>query len=193
LLYNPISVGAIIGGVFFWRRHKPEFWVCIGVVVTNLVFLARYDHWHGGGSWGPRLLLPITPFVILFLGSLLEKIPRESYINLGLAALIALSIIIQIPGVSVNYVRFLQRVYDLSADQYYQRVTYEVPYSPLIGQWVEMREVVGNLRDPSRRAVISQLAFGEHADMSAENAMQVLSANLPDLWFIYLRFISGSS
>jgi hypothetical protein len=193
LLYNPISVGAIIGGIYFFRRHRPEFWVCVGMVVTNLVFLAKYDHWHGGGSWGPRLLLPITPFVILFLGSLLEKIPRDSPINLGLAALIALSIIIQIPGVSVNYVRFLQRVYDLSDEQYYQRVTFEVPYSPLIGQWAEMREVVGNLRDPGRRVVISELAFGERTDGSAERAMQVLSANLPDFWFIYLRFILGNS
>lgn len=192
LLYNPITIGAIIGVFFFWRQHKPEFWVIVGIVATNLVFLAKYDHWNGGGCWGPRLLLPITPFVILFLGSLIEKIPQKSHLNAVLAALIVLSVVVQIAGVSVNYARYLQKVYDLSIDQYYQRVTFEVSYSPLIGQWFEMREVVGNLRDPARRAAISQLAFGEEADMSWEQAIAVLSANVPDFWLVYLSFVRNS-
>jgi hypothetical protein len=189
LLFNPISIGAIIGAFFFYRRHKPEFWVIIGLVAANLVFLAKYDHWNGGGCWGPRLLLPITPFVILLVGSLIEKIPQKSYLNVVLAVLIALSVVVQIPGISVNYARYLQKVYDLSIDQYYHRVTFEIPYSPLIGQWSEMREVVGNLRDPARRDVILQLAFGEEADASERRAIETLSANVPDFWFVYLGFI----
>jgi 4-amino-4-deoxy-L-arabinose transferase-like glycosyltransferase len=189
LLYNPISLGAIVGAFLFWRRHRPEFLVITGVVVTSLVFLAKYDHWHGGGCWGPRLLLPITPFLILPLGSLLEEIPKKSYLNLLLATLIALSVIIQILGVSVGYARFLQKVYGLSVDQYYQRITFEIPYSPLIGQWPEMREVFGNLRDPARRAAISQIAFEKDADMSGGQAIEMLATNLPDFWFIYLHFV----
>lgn len=192
LLYNPISLGAFVGSFFFWHRHKPEHLAILGIVAASLVFLAKYDHWNGGGCWGPRLLLPITPFVILPLGSLIEKIPKKSYLNALLAALIALSVIVQIPGISVNYARFLQAIYDLSVDRYYQRVTFEGPYSPLIGQWVEMRQVVGNLRDPARRTTISRLAFEEDSDMSQGQAITVLSANLPDFWFVYMSFVRGS-
>ena len=192
LFYNPIIIGALLGVPLFWRRHKPEFWVITGVVAVNLGFLAKYDYWHGGGCWGPRLLLPITPFLILPLGSLIEKIPKKSSLNFLLAVLIALSIVVQIPGAAVNYVRFMQRVYDLSVDQFYQRITFEIPYSPLIGQSTEMREVFGNLRDPARRAVISQIAFEQDADMPEGQAINVLSANLPDFWFVYLHFVHNN-
>jgi hypothetical protein len=192
LFYNPIIIGAIIGVLLFWRQHKPEFWVITGIVAINLGFLAKYDYWHGGGCWGPRLLLPITPFLILPLGSLIENIPKKRSLNLLLAMLITLSIVVQIPGVSVNYVRFMQRVYGLSADQYYQRIIFEIPYSPLIGQWVEMREVFGNSRDPSTRAVLSQIAFEQDADRLEGEAIKVLSANLPDFWLVYIHFVHRS-
>jgi hypothetical protein len=192
LLYNPVIVGAIVGAFIFWHRRRAEFWVIVGIVVTNLLFLAKYDHWHGGGSWGPRLLLPLTPFVILPLGSLLENMSQKRLLNLLLAVLIAFSVVIQISGISVNYVRFLQKIYGLSVDQYYQRVTFEVAYSPLIGQWFEMREVVGNFRDPARRSAISQLAFQGDTGRSGEQAMEILSVNLPDFWFIYLGMARGN-
>lgn len=192
LLYNPISLAAIIGLPAFWRQHKPEFWVITGIVVVNLGFLAKYNHWHGGGCWGPRLLLPVTPFLILPLGSLLEKIPQKGLYSFLLATLIALSVVVQIPGVAVSYGRYMQKIYALSVDQYYQRITYQIPYSPLIGQWTEMREVFGNLRDPAIRFTLSQLAFQADADMSEGQAMEVLSTNLPDFWFVYLHFARSS-
>jgi hypothetical protein len=193
LLYNPITLGALLGAPALWRQHKPESWVIIGLLTLNLVFLGKYSHWHGGGGWGPRLLLPVTPFVILPLGSLLNNVRHRSYRNHILAVLIAFSVVVQIPGVSVGYARFMQEVYDQSVDQYYQRIIYELPYSPLIGQWFEMLEVVGNLRDPASRAVISQLAFQEDADMSDGRSLEVLSTNLPDFWFVYLHFVREGS
>jgi hypothetical protein len=138
------------------------------------------------------LLLPITPFLVLPLASLLRSIPKKSYLNLVLATLVALSIIVQLPGVFVNNVRFRERVYALSVDQFYERITFEVPYSPVIGQWYEMREVLANLRDPASRAAISQIALKEDADMAEGQAIAVLSANLPDFWFVYLHFVRNS-
>ncbi len=190
LLYNPISLGAIAAAPAFWRRYRPEAWVIIGVIAVNLLFLATFDHWHGGGCWGPRYLLPITSFAILPLGNLLERVSSKKLLNLLLATLIACSIVIQIPAVFVNFGRYLQSVYDLSAEQYFQRIMFQVTYSPLIGQWGEMRQVIGNLRDPATRTEISQSAFQGGADMT--EAIKVLSMNLPDFWFVYLGSIPDS-
>jgi hypothetical protein len=122
------------------------------------------------------------------LGSLLERLPPQGPLNLLFALLISLSVIVQIPGLSVNYARFLQRVYALSVEKFYERVTFEVAYSPLIGQWGEMREVVGNLRNPAIRAEITQIALNNNKQN--KNTIEVLSANLPDFWFIYLGLLT---
>lgn len=194
LLYNPISIAAIAGLFFFWRRHKAESVALVGIVLTNLLFFGTFERWHGGGAWGPRHLLLITPFIILPLASLLESVrPKNKAVNLLLAILIALSVVVQIPGISVNFARHLQKVYELSIDQYYQRIIFQVAYSPLVGQWGEMREVVGNLRDPASRANIRQVAFQGDEDELDVWTMDMLSINLPDFWFVYLTFFHSGS
>jgi hypothetical protein len=187
LFYNPITLGAIIGSIAFWHRNRWELGLIIGLVATNLIFLAKFESWDAGGCWGPRYLLQITPLIVLPLACLFEDLPQKKALNMLLAALIAVSIIVQIPGVFVNFGRYLQRVHNLSVEQYYDRVTFQIAYSPLIGQWGEMREVIGNLRDPAQRAEILQIAFQNNSDKS--EAVKVLSANLPDFWFVYVSLI----
>lgn len=194
LLYNPISLAAVAGLFLFWRRHKLESVVLVGIVLTNLLFFATYERWPGGGAWGPRHLLLITPFIVLPLASVLETVShKRNVLSLLLATLIALSVVVQIPGVSVNFARHLQKVYELSIDQYYQRIIFQVAYSPLVGQWGEMREVVGNLRDPTSRANIRQVAFQGDENELDVRAMDMLSINLPDFWFVYLTFFHSES
>lgn len=185
LLYNPVMVLALMGSFFFARRHRAELVLIGGLVVTNVVFLASYDHWHGGGSWGPRLLLQLTPFVILPLGSLLPSLPRKGPLNLGFALVVMLSVVAQIPGVAVSYARYLGRIYALSVVQYYQRVTFEVAYSPLWGQWLDLLEVAANLRDPAIRAMVAEMA---QQPMDGPS-LGALSTNLPDFWWVYIWFI----
>ena len=48
----------------FHRDHPLESFVCIAVVASSIVFFSVYTYWHGGWSYGPRLLTPILPFLI---------------------------------------------------------------------------------------------------------------------------------
>lgn len=189
-LYNPVMLAALIGFVPFHRQHKPEFWLIIMLAAVHLVMLAHYDHWHGGGCWGPRLLLHLTPFLILPLGMLLETISNKSKaLNFLLAVLITVSVLVQIEGLSVGAGRYLRKVYDQSVTQFHQRVMFEASYSPLLGQWQELREVVSNLRNPASRARIAQLAqYGEN-DLLDEDDMALVATNVPDFWFIHIWLI----
>ena len=51
---------------FFQRRDlRREFWVCGSVVLSFLGYNASYYLWTGGGSFGPRFLIPMLPFLAL--------------------------------------------------------------------------------------------------------------------------------
>jgi hypothetical protein len=66
---------------------------------------------------------------------------------------------------------------------------FEPAYSPLVGQWQELREVVNNLRNPVNRARIAQLAQHRENDMLDEDDMALIASNVPDFWFIHIYLI----
>lgn len=71
-----------------WRREL----VLSGVlIVTYLIFCASYYAWDGGGSTGPRHLVPVMPFFILPLGFLLR---RHRYALAGTATFVIPSVVI---------------------------------------------------------------------------------------------------
>lgn len=52
--------------LFFQRRNwRREFWVCGSVVLAFFWYNASYYLWTGGGSFGPRFLIPMLPFLAL--------------------------------------------------------------------------------------------------------------------------------
>ena len=65
LLYSPALILGIIG-LAVLHRKAPHFAVTIaGVSFTALVFYSAFGMWRGDTSWGPRFLVPLTPFLLL--------------------------------------------------------------------------------------------------------------------------------
>lgn len=66
----------ILSPVGFWamwrqRRWRPEFWLCLSVIVVFLYLNSSYFAPWGGWGSGPRFLIPTLPFLVLpltFLG-----------------------------------------------------------------------------------------------------------------------------
>jgi hypothetical protein len=68
------------------------------------LFYAFYWGWNGGGSWGPRLLVPALPALIVVLAELGRiRIPGRWLAVLG--AIVVASISVQVVGASVDYNR----------------------------------------------------------------------------------------
>ncbi|HEY4955693.1 MAG TPA: hypothetical protein VII02_12500 [Gemmatimonadaceae bacterium] len=106
----------------FHRQHRLESLACLGVAGSSLVFFAGYTSWHGGWSYGPRLLTPILPFLILPLVPLLSKAgnlraPGRTLARVaGLVILIAVTV--QVIGIVPPYSRhyYLKSVYQLNPE-----------------------------------------------------------------------------
>lgn len=70
LWFSPVAFLGLLG-LIVGSRTSDRGRVLLYVVVTHLVVIAQWWTWHGGVSWGPRLLLPILPLGVLGIANLL--------------------------------------------------------------------------------------------------------------------------
>ena len=195
LWYAPVVVLGLAGLRSFARRWLPEAVLCAGVSAGYLLLHSVYTYWEGGWSWGPRLILPALPFVLLPAVSILGRPFRSRAVEFALALLLVLGFLIQLPAVGSNYAHTLQRAFAASPEDFQQRVLYEPAHSPLLGQWASLIQVIGNLRDPGARAQLADLLAQAQLDDallladSPADALRlqrqtILAFNLPDLWLV---------
>lgn len=57
-LFSPLTVICTIALPRLFRRWGDVAAVLVGLVVLPLLFYAKWHDWHGGWSWGPRLIVP---------------------------------------------------------------------------------------------------------------------------------------
>jgi hypothetical protein len=169
-----------------------------------LLFHSAYTYWEGGWSWGPRLLLPALPFILLPAAAVLSRKVRSQVFELALALLLVLSLLIQIPAVGGNHTHALQRIYAAWPDEFQTRVLYRPASSPLVKQWQSFLEVSANLRNPAARAQIAALldqAQPDNALLLADSPagalrleqQTILAFNLPDLWLVSAPWLRGET
>ena len=82
LIFSPILLTMFFSFVDFKKKHKIEFLMFILFFLSFLIFYGTFEDWHGLLAWGARYLVPIIPFILLPLGSSLEKRKRKSFIIL---------------------------------------------------------------------------------------------------------------
>jgi hypothetical protein len=195
LWYAPPVILGIIGLPSFARRFPRVALFCVGLPLSYLLLHSLYTYWAGGWCWGPRLILPALPFAILPIGSLMERQQPRQIVELGLALLLVLGFLVQVPAVGSNYAHPLQQAYQSSPEGYLDRVLYQPAHSPLFRQWPCFLGVIANLRQPAARAQISRLLAnarpedilpftGSAAEALRLKRQTILSYNLPDLWLV---------
>lgn len=65
LLYCPAVLLGLAAFPSLARRHRALALALGGAAVARLLFVAARSDWHGGFSLGPRLLVPLVPFLLL--------------------------------------------------------------------------------------------------------------------------------
>jgi hypothetical protein len=124
LVFTPVVVVAVAGMVRAFRRG--ERWLVTtlaAAAAAHWLLMGRWSEWHGGMSWGPRMMTDVLPLLFLFLPEGWDVLPRAA------PALAALSVAAQVLGAFA---------YDYRWERLYQREgkghpeLWDVVRSPLV-------------------------------------------------------------
>jgi hypothetical protein len=93
LVFTPVAIVAVMGMVRAFRRG--ERWLVatlLAAATAHWILMGRWSEWHGGMSWGPRMMTDVLPLLFLFLPQGLDVLPSAG------AALAAVSVAVQALG-----------------------------------------------------------------------------------------------
>lgn len=79
LLFSPILLTIFISFPDFYTKNRNDLLLFLVYFTALLIFFGSFHAWHGLVSWGARYMLPIIPFLMLPLGSSIEKRKNKSF------------------------------------------------------------------------------------------------------------------
>jgi hypothetical protein len=91
LVLTPIVVMAVIGVFMMRRRHRAEANTILAIAAVYFIYNSGYWLPFGGGTPGPRFLIPALPFLAIGLAYAYKRLPA---LTLGLAIPSALMMVV---------------------------------------------------------------------------------------------------
>lgn len=107
LIYSPVFWFSIAGIVGSWRirtRDEATTWLLryLGLAGAGFALvMSKWHAWAGGWSFGPRMLVDITPLLILLMIPALEWLGRGRGVVAAFIGFLAISVAIQLAGLSM--------------------------------------------------------------------------------------------
>jgi hypothetical protein len=162
--FTPWIVLVPLALVRFWKVRPLECALSLAVLLEGGLFYVCYVSWHGGWSYGPRLLLPFLPFAALPMVVLFEQWRKSGdgakivFVTLAVA-----SVFIQLSALPYPATRYYQMVNYTSA--HHQPKPWNG--SLLLAQWAEFPTIArGSFgRQP-------QFATPDHESAGAQSASE---------------------
>lgn len=106
-LYSPCAVFGVVGLGLLWRRDRSAAGLLWSVALVFLLFYATLGNWIGGRSYGSRYLVIVVPFLAAGWAVLLAGLQNRARM-LAFAVVTSLSMLVQLPGVLVDYAKVSQ-------------------------------------------------------------------------------------
>lgn len=132
-LYAPVALLAVLGMPALWRRSRSMALLVGGLFLAHLLLYSRYAFWWGGGSWGPRFLVPALGGVMLASGCWLEE-GSSRFRGLTSVFVSAWSVLVQVACVYVSTVPYEAQME--ATPELFQRLLWDWPSSPV---WAQIR------------------------------------------------------
>ncbi|MFH1573320.1 MAG: hypothetical protein ABIG68_05015, partial [Acidobacteriota bacterium] len=98
--FAPMTLLSAWGAVRLCRQGSR--WIGLTLVVSCLAYSCLIASWYGfegGNCWGPRLLAPVLPFLLLLSGAAMDAFRSPWPARL----LVGLGIVVNLAGVMINY------------------------------------------------------------------------------------------
>jgi hypothetical protein len=78
-LHTPLFIASVPAFVPFYRRHRSEAIAIAGLSAALVLMYSAWWMWWGGFAWGPRFLVPLTPFWVLLLAPVVEGLETGAW------------------------------------------------------------------------------------------------------------------
>jgi hypothetical protein len=160
------------------------------VIVIALALYAKFEHWAGDGSFGPRYLVPLLPLAFLPVAFFLHGAGPW---RRALATLLATAgLAVQLGGVAIYFGAQMREAGDypytraLNDPEFMRESHFEPRSSPILGHW---RMLIRNTRDHLDRK-LPRLTGGEEADprVGIGAADQEALLHGLDFWWLYMLY-----
>ena len=137
--YSPVLLLGLLGGRWFWQQARWVLGVALSISLVYVLLYGKWYMWHGGYSWGPRFIVPLLPFLALFVGPAWEQlVQRQQWGRTGRALAILLAVLsvgVQWLGMLIPY-SMVQDWLAAAVKPLFASATFlRLGYSPLILQW----------------------------------------------------------
>jgi hypothetical protein len=108
IFYFPLAVLLPLGAKYMYKDNRALFFLCAYIIVTNWIYVGTLSFgaepisWSGGVAWGPRYLIPVFPFIMVILGSVIGHANKKKpLMRITVLALCIVGFYINLTGVLI--------------------------------------------------------------------------------------------
>lgn len=150
-LFAPITLVGVLACTRVPRRHRPEAFALLALGMANALLFAKFNAWHGDQAWGPRYMVMSTPFLALPVASVLTR----RWWRRAVVAAATVGLAFAFIGTVMNWNQYTSTVdakigRGVATDRggtIWQKMRYDPYWSPLVGHWRLLPDVVRNSWD----------------------------------------------
>lgn len=188
LLYSPTIVLGLAGLAVLMRRSAGSVWLVAGPAITLFLFYGALDDWAGGRSYGPRYLVPVLPLLTVPIAAIFAWAPPS--VRRFAGAVVAVAVLLQLPGVLVDYSRVGQTWAQTASQDDLQNRRYRWTAAPILLNSVAAGKVLtGHVHSLSAEEAKT---IDLDPALDQRNFAQQFDSSL-DFWWLHLRDMGAIS
>jgi hypothetical protein len=181
-LFAPVTVPGVVALGSLWKRDRATAVLLGGTTAVLVLFYASLTYWDADRSYGPRYLVTILPLLCVPLVSWFDRPPGDVRRRVLIVAAV-LSVIVQLPGILVDFSR-------VSFRPEYSYLTREDRLWTWEGSALRLNARAAVSRIPSNVRYLAGIDLPpriQAADARARDFSEQFAFSL-DFWWLYLFY-----